>query len=73
MNNPIETHSSTWQAVEAWARSQLSRDCQRLESPAMDAATTAVLRGRIAALRELLALSNPPPPPVVSTPDSYGI
>lgn len=73
MSRMIEPHSSTWAAVEAWANEQIERNRLTLESVGLDATHTATIRGRIATLRELLALPNPPPLPSIEKTDTYGL
>lgn len=55
----IEKHSATWIAVEAWANEQLKRARESNDSPLKDATQTALLRGRIKALKDLKELVDP--------------
>lgn len=50
----IETDSSTWRAVKAWAESRLESARATCEAHGHDLAETEFQRGRISALRELL-------------------
>lgn len=56
----IETYSDTWVVTKAWAEKLIDQHHIALEDPARSEADTNVLRGRIAALRDLLALADPP-------------
>ena len=47
--------AAEWHAVESWAKTRLDAARQRLEGP-LDQIETANTRGRIAALKELIAL-----------------
>lgn len=58
----IDTTSHTWQLVQQFADSQIATLRQQNDSPALDAIATAELRGRIAALKSLLALAQKPDP-----------
>lgn len=55
----FDRYSDTWKAVEAHCRSEMSRDLGLLEQRAVEPGTTEYLRGRIKALREVLALAEP--------------
>ncbi len=69
----IDPHSQTWIAVDAWARQRLADMGRALESPAMLPEHTAFTRGQIAAIRQLLAIAEPPQvTPQHSGPD-YGL
>ena len=46
----------TWDQVEAWAEAKLAAARESNDNPSMDAVETARLRGRIQALKELIAL-----------------
>jgi hypothetical protein len=61
MTTAIELHSPTWRAIEQHARAQLATLREKNDSPSLDALHTAELRGRIASLKDLLALGNPAP------------
>jgi len=56
----IEPKSPTWKAVEAYANERLNRLRLQNDSAALDQVETANIRGRIAALKELLALTQAP-------------
>jgi hypothetical protein len=60
----IDAGSETWQAVEAYANEQIQILRLRNDSPALDKVSTAVTRGRIAAMKDLLALGKAPAQPV---------
>lgn len=60
MKPQIEPRSDTWKAVEAYANERLEKLRLQNDSTAMDSIQTAVIRGRIAALKELLALAEAP-------------
>lgn len=56
----IDFRSETWRALEAYANTRI--DALRTKNDgALDAVTTAHLRGRIAALKDLLTLAQPAP------------
>jgi len=57
----IETHSETWVTVKDWAQAELDRARNNLESTGLDMIETENLRGRAAALRQLLSLAVPRP------------
>lgn len=57
----IDVHSETWVYVRDWAQSELERTRNNLESIGLDMAETESLRGRAAALRQLLSLALPRP------------
>jgi pSer/pThr/pTyr-binding forkhead associated (FHA) protein len=50
-----------WRQVEKWAGEQIEAARTALENPIHDAAATALWRGRIAVLRDLLKLNQPAP------------
>jgi hypothetical protein len=52
----IDTHSSAWRHVEKWANQELSKAQTGNENVKLDAIATAALRGRIKALKDLLAM-----------------
>lgn len=62
MTARIDPHGDTWRVVRAWAEQQQADSLRALDDPATDPTMTAVHRGRRAALRELLALTDPEPP-----------
>lgn len=59
----IDFNSPTWRALEQYALARISTLREKNDSTSMDAIRTAELRGRIAALKDLLALANPAPAP----------
>jgi hypothetical protein len=67
----IDPHSSTWRDVAAWAAVEVDKCRVRLDDPATDHPTTMLMRGRLATLRDLLALTAPPPPPFPPTETRY--
>ena len=52
----IDKLSPTWIAVEEYLRAEIERQRDRNEAVTADAVKTATMRGRIKALREVLAL-----------------
>jgi hypothetical protein len=67
----IDPHSPTWRDVAAWAAVEANKCRVRLDDPSTDHPTTMLVRGRLAALRDLLALPAPPPPAIPSTEIRY--
>ena len=57
----MDFNSPTWRAIEKLAGQQLTTLREKNDSLSLDAIRTAELRGRIAALKDLLALGNPAP------------
>lgn len=55
----IDTNNSVWHEVKAYAETAIDAARARLETPGMSAAETEFERGRIKALRGLLALAEP--------------
>jgi hypothetical protein len=55
----IDPHSATWLAVKLHAEKELNNARALLEIPSLDRDETQVQRGRIAALKKLLALAEP--------------
>lgn len=49
-----------WDVVEQWATEKLERALRDLEATSLEYGATQVARGRIEALRELLALNRDP-------------
>ncbi len=68
----IDKQSKTWREVAAWAQDGLAKACDRIESLGVAPDETNNLRGRIATLRELLALQDAPGQRVVKTGEDYG-
>lgn len=58
-DSQIETDSRTWRVVHAWAERQLMSSRLTLESIGYPPEQTEYLRGRIAAMKELLKLPEP--------------
>lgn len=59
MADQIDPNSQTWRAVKAWAEGRRERSRSALEAQALPASDTEFERGKIAAVRELLALAEP--------------
>lgn len=59
-NPVIDTTTETWDAIETYAKAKREELRTKLESTGMPEVETAVLRGRIAALKDLLALGKAP-------------
>lgn len=55
----IEPHSETWRTLAAEVEKQLAQAKGQLESPGLDHETTQFERGRIAAMKQILALATP--------------
>jgi len=64
--DPINTSTREWRTIETWAQDKIKVAQAVLENPQLDDRMTSYHRGRINALRALLALGNPTPEP---TPD----
>ena len=58
----IDFTSQTWRSVRQFAEQNIADLREQNDSPALDATATAELRGRIAALKSLLALAQKPDP-----------
>ena len=56
----IDPHSATWKAIAEDARQRIEDAHSRLESRGLPIADTEFERGRIKALRDILALADPP-------------
>lgn len=56
----IDPQSGTWREVKRWAEERISAHQERLEVSGLPPADTEHARGAIAALRELVALPEPP-------------
>jgi hypothetical protein len=67
----VDRYSETWRDVAAWAAPRLESARAELESPNVDDARARYLRGRIAALKELLALPDAEDQPAVDAPLSF--
>lgn len=55
----IETNSATWQTIRGHAEAEIARSQTRLEITGLPIAETEHTRGRIKALRDILALAEP--------------
>jgi hypothetical protein len=55
----VDPQSATWEAVSAAIGDSLATARRRLETPGLPAPETEHERGRIAALRHILALAEP--------------
>lgn len=55
----IDQGSRTWSAIEDWANAQLTKAREDNDSPVRTEVQTAMLRGRIKLLKELIALPLP--------------
>lgn len=58
----VDIHSDTWIAVSQFAELSLQDARRQLESPTLDHDRSQYVRGRIAALREVLAITREPVP-----------
>ncbi len=54
----INIHSAEWNAITEWANTEIEAGRDELESPHTDDKRTALIRGRLEALRSLLDLPN---------------
>jgi len=54
----IDRFSETWHAVVAYAKAEIERCRNGLEQPGLDGEATALLRGQILALRELISIEE---------------
>lgn len=61
MTQGIDFTSPTWRAIEKLASQELATLREKNDSLTLDAIRTAELRGRIASLKDLLALAKPAP------------
>jgi hypothetical protein len=52
----INFSSGDWQQVQKWAEAKLATERNKNDDPQLDVAATGLARGRIAMLKELLAL-----------------
>jgi hypothetical protein len=55
----IDSASRTWGTIEDWANAELAKAREQNDSPMRTEVQTAVLRGRIKLLKELIALPLP--------------
>ncbi|GAA4108817.1 hypothetical protein ACFFTN_01415 [Aminobacter aganoensis] len=63
----IDLNSATWQAVRDHAEKAVEASRDRLEGAHLNASETDIERGRIKALREILALGSDKPKPEIVT------
>jgi hypothetical protein len=68
----IDKHSATWREIAAWAETDLAKASERIETLGVGPDETENLRGRIATLRELLAMQDKPQERVVEATEDYG-
>ena len=68
----IDKHSATWRHVVALASEGLEVAISRIETLGVGPDETENLRGRIAALREILAMADEPEQRTVETGAGYG-
>ena len=68
----IDRQSTTWQEVAEWAIAELLLANKRNSTPGLPPAETEHLRGRIAALGELLSMADNPAEGIVDTLQGYG-
>jgi hypothetical protein len=54
----IDAQSRTWQEIQAYLNQRLAKCREKNDSGKLDATATALLRGEIAALKDLLALPH---------------
>lgn len=67
----IEKLSPTWKKTEAWASEMLIKLRTQNDNPKLDAVQTAVIRGKISAIKELLALPEEKPDAQVKEAEPY--
>lgn len=58
MTAAIDRHSTTWAAITAWAERERAVIRSEIDSPATPHDRTQLLRGRLIALADLLALTE---------------
>ncbi len=68
----IDRLSDTWTHVAKWANNELLNATERIETLGVGQDETENLRGRIAVLRELVAMQKSPEQWVVEKVDDYG-
>lgn len=66
----LEVHSPTWQFVAAWAQDEMDKARRKNDALSNSPDETAALRGEIRLAKRLLALAEPPRPPV-KAPEQY--
>lgn len=67
----LDPQSPTWHALEQHALARIAALREKNDAPSLDALRTAELRGRIAAWKELLALTNESAPAQSADTESY--
>ncbi len=67
----IDRHSATWAAITAWAERERAVIRSEIDSPATPHDRTQVLRGRLIAIADLLALAEERPAIVIDQ-ETYG-
>ena len=68
----IDKHSETWREVAAWAKGELTKASERIETAGVFLEETERLRGQILTLRQLLAMQDEPEQRVIETTEDYG-
>lgn len=61
----------TWSEIVTWTKREIETARTALETPAMSPEDTERLRARIAVMREIQGLENPPKPPDIPLTPSY--
>lgn len=69
MADHADIYSETWKFIAKWAQAELSAARELNDSVKLTDSQTFVLRGRIKALKDLLALPTPPKERVRAPPD----
>lgn len=69
MNPQIELNSDTWKEIESYVEARIKSLRIKNDSIGLDAIQTAELRGKIAAFKQVLALSKAP---AIDADDSFG-
>lgn len=62
MLDGLDVHTPTWKVIERWTRERIDGLRSKNDAISLDERQTAVLRGQIAAFKELLTLAEPPAP-----------
>lgn len=55
----IDRYSDTWRVIEGWAKAEREELRTQLETPGLSLVETEAVRGRIAALADLLDIGKP--------------
>ncbi len=69
MADLVDIYADTWKLVAKWAQTELNKARELNDSPKLTDPQTFVLRGRIKALKDLLALPTQPKERVRAPPD----